>query len=889
MNRQKSFFARILSALLICLVLGSLMPAYTNAYESVSVLYNGEEMQFDVPAQIIDGRTMVPMRAIFEKLGAKVSYDDLFMLITASRGKDKVECAVGNNRARVNGEIISLDVPPMLLDGRTLVPVRFVCDALGVNIEWDDTARSVIINTEAKPVQTIIPSYPVKAVTASANDGNVESNVLDGDYDTRWSAEGTKCTLTLELEEELPIGYIGVAWYCGNERRANFEIALSKDGENYTTMFNGMTNYTLNMEGYDMKNEPARFVKITGKGNTEGLWNSITEVKIYPPRTDGAIVVDDAGLSGEAADTVVEVPDEIIEALEGFDVLIGKDVLQWIIDLYDPETGCFYYTASGRDNKPFTPNAEAAYFAFSVLRQGGLLNELPDDWKQKLGTYIQAHQDPDTGYFYEEMWGKGTSGSRRDRDLSYSLLVLSMCGMEPLYPTPSERLEQGSQSGQTVATVPEYLQGEAQCIEYLDSKDWTTDGIWSTGNSLSSAKSLIIAAGLDDVVRDYIIEKQNPVTGLWGEGKAPMNANGAMKLATWFDNEHPLPNFELALRSLIDICLEQTDPVAVTYVWNPIEAIMRLSRSESPMSESTRQLIYDNAVDIINHTIELAKKFKAPDGGFSEYIGRGVDKVMGYPIGLGANEGDMDGTVIISQRLRSTMYSMLGIRENKDYYLEYEDWFMDEISKKQPVKKNEGKLEYDFEDTAEGKLPVNWAASGDVGVVPDPYNPKLNKVLRISKQDSTSTSCSMSGVDSVPYETVSFSCKMMIEEITGGTGFFYNTMGSPGVGSGAVQWTIYNGGVIGSRKMATGNPTSLFTMEAGEWFDFRIEYSPDTMTTSLVKYYIDGELVAESNIIYTGETGTQKEPYTDFTGIHFKSFNDGKGTFYLDDVKVEFK
>lgn len=133
--------------LLFCILLTS--AAVIKAEDvSVSVVLNGSLLEFDVPPQIIDGRTMVPVRKIFESLGALVEWNDETRTVTATTKTRVVIMQIDNNVINVNGDEIVLDVPPMIVADRTLVPVRAASEGLGALVEWDDSAKTVIITVE---------------------------------------------------------------------------------------------------------------------------------------------------------------------------------------------------------------------------------------------------------------------------------------------------------------------------------------------------------------------------------------------------------------------------------------------------------------------------------------------------------------------------------------------------------------------------------------------------------------------------------------------------------------------------------------------------------------------------------------------------------------------
>ncbi|HYF91799.1 MAG TPA: stalk domain-containing protein [Symbiobacteriaceae bacterium] len=128
----------------LAMLLVTIVPA-SAAEGPVRVVLDGRQLQFDVPARLIGGRTMVPLRAIFEALGARVEWDAATSTVTARKGDRVVVAAVGKNEATVDGTVLLLDQPPQVVEGRTLVPARFVAEALGARVTWDGATQTVNI------------------------------------------------------------------------------------------------------------------------------------------------------------------------------------------------------------------------------------------------------------------------------------------------------------------------------------------------------------------------------------------------------------------------------------------------------------------------------------------------------------------------------------------------------------------------------------------------------------------------------------------------------------------------------------------------------------------------------------------------------------------------
>ena len=113
-----------------------------------TVFYNGEKIKFDQIPVIENGRTLVPLRAIFEKLGADVEWDEDTQTVIATKNDTKISLTIDNTVASKNGENVTLDVPAKIVNGRTLVPVRFVADCFGVDVGWDGTMQRVSLTSK---------------------------------------------------------------------------------------------------------------------------------------------------------------------------------------------------------------------------------------------------------------------------------------------------------------------------------------------------------------------------------------------------------------------------------------------------------------------------------------------------------------------------------------------------------------------------------------------------------------------------------------------------------------------------------------------------------------------------------------------------------------------
>ncbi len=144
---------KIVTLTMAALLLLGIFTFNVSAQENVSVYIDGTKIEFDVQPQIINGRTMVPMRKIFEELGAVVGWFGDNQEIWANRGNITTWMNIGKNSMYVNTAEIVLDVSPCIIDGRTLVPVRAISESYGADVSWDGNTSTVSISTKNSPIR----------------------------------------------------------------------------------------------------------------------------------------------------------------------------------------------------------------------------------------------------------------------------------------------------------------------------------------------------------------------------------------------------------------------------------------------------------------------------------------------------------------------------------------------------------------------------------------------------------------------------------------------------------------------------------------------------------------------------------------------------------------
>lgn len=191
----------------------------------IDIVYNGDVLEYtDVQPQIINDRVMIPFRSVLEDMGAQVNYDDATRTVTAVRGDTTINFSLDSNVIDIaDGEQksqLEMDVPMVVVNDRTLVPIRFMSNAFGMNVGWESEMKTVVIvdgesyvnKMKELPnigkfmnVKAAVPVIQNGAFTISA-DFSSEETAFDFKIDTAYDltctggAIGGKTTLNLDID-----------------------------------------------------------------------------------------------------------------------------------------------------------------------------------------------------------------------------------------------------------------------------------------------------------------------------------------------------------------------------------------------------------------------------------------------------------------------------------------------------------------------------------------------------------------------------------------------------------------------------------------------------------------------------------------------------------------
>ena len=151
---------RLLTFILILSILVSNTGMVFAANRDINLVIDNEKIDIKLISK--KGRTLLPMRKVFEMLGAEVEWNDAKKEVTGRKDNVEVKLTIGSKIAKVNDETFELDLPAQIINSLTYVPVRFVGEALGSDVDWDHDTRTVLIDSDKEILKDLIPKAPVK-------------------------------------------------------------------------------------------------------------------------------------------------------------------------------------------------------------------------------------------------------------------------------------------------------------------------------------------------------------------------------------------------------------------------------------------------------------------------------------------------------------------------------------------------------------------------------------------------------------------------------------------------------------------------------------------------------------------------------------------------------
>ncbi len=388
-----------------------------------------------------------------------------------------------------------------------------------------------------------------------------------------------------------------------------------------------------------------------------------------------------------------------------------EKLLDLYVSLYDPETGGMYFSQPSVGREGFGPHIE------STSQAALPISLMTTAEKQKLGSWIQSLQDPETGWFIEPEFDIATVHvGKKQRDLNSSLGILNACGMEPLYPTATERIPTEDEaevvlmaSGDVSTSDDSYLASLDNYMEWVRTEfDWDGTGqgrhVWHAGNDIGDFAPRLKELGWLDTVSEFIRSKQRPHNGLFTDEVNMIGISAVTKLSGVFTlTGIPMPYMDKIIESAAYLA-ETAEFGGMSEPYN-ISLAMRFmvqSAGEVGIDAETQAQLDAAAPRFVRSLSVKLKDFYKRDGGFGyNRYGASVDS-QGAVVMPNYDASDVNATQL-AKGCRNDLYWLLGM-ETPALYSQEE--FLLRIRAKAPVTGPIVKINEDYDPADEVPLMI---------------------------------------------------------------------------------------------------------------------------------------------------------------------------------------
>ncbi|QMV42443.1 copper amine oxidase N-terminal domain-containing protein [Cohnella cholangitidis] len=341
-------FLSVLAALALLFSVVQLPEA--KAASAIKIVIDGQELVTDqAPVIVNGGYTMVPLRGIFEALGARVQWNQKAQTVTGIKGDTTIVLKLGAKTATINDKTVTLDAPARSIHGRTMVPIRFVSESLGDDVAWNKNTQSVLITTKSVKEVGAATSVTVSTV----------SQFGDG--------RDLQVSFTPPSDQTNVDSYRVLVVKAENAASFNLAKAQIVGSANYTSLskYNPTQKTTLSASSRDVdgavlrKNQAYKVFVLTVGNGTYALSASSVSISLSSSPTVNAatnVKIEDVGDYGDGRDLQVNFTKAANESnITGYRVMIVKSSLASNFDLAAANgMSSSYYTTVSKNSSVST-------------------------------------------------------------------------------------------------------------------------------------------------------------------------------------------------------------------------------------------------------------------------------------------------------------------------------------------------------------------------------------------------------------------------------------------------------------------------------------------------------------------------------------------------------
>ncbi len=218
---------KIVSVLLFLIMLFSVFIPFVHADDDLTLVIDGKKISTDVNPMIIESRTMVPIRVLFDSFGADVLWNEALRQAIISTKTTVIVFTIDSKTAYVDGVGKSMDVAPTIVNGRTLVPIRFISGVLGYDVEWNGSTRTVYVKSKA-PIPDTDEKDEEENMLPKLSEINVTEKSSSVEITVSLSERVKPKTLELSSPDRLVFDFYGVNGLC-EKSNITFENSTIKE------------------------------------------------------------------------------------------------------------------------------------------------------------------------------------------------------------------------------------------------------------------------------------------------------------------------------------------------------------------------------------------------------------------------------------------------------------------------------------------------------------------------------------------------------------------------------------------------------------------------------------------------------------------------------------
>lgn len=270
MKKSSIFFITLLLVLVI------LIPNPVMATPVINL--NGQQLSFDVPPTIENGRILVPLRTIFEVMGATVEWNQDTQTVIAIKENTKVILQIGSTTPTINNQVKQLDVPAKIINGRTLAPLRFVGEAFGGFVNWDGNTQTVSISMVDNSTSTVATNLQEAMVVRVIDGDTLVINVEGEEKKVRLILVDTPESVHPDQTKNTEYGKLASA-FTSEQLKIGQKVYLQKDVSE-TDKYNRLLRYVWLVQPTNVDDEN----EVRGKMyNAKLLLEGYAQIATFPP------------------------------------------------------------------------------------------------------------------------------------------------------------------------------------------------------------------------------------------------------------------------------------------------------------------------------------------------------------------------------------------------------------------------------------------------------------------------------------------------------------------------------------------------------------------------------------------------------------------------------